>query len=241
MLVSQHGVAQLVWTGPQLSVDSGNMVSVSLTVSSYQDLIAAQGTIEFDPLVLDYSHVDDFALSSMNGNSFGETLVDNGSLTFSWSELDLVGKDLADNDTIFTMHFDVIGNPGDSTLIELVNSPTTVEFVDGSFNPVPYSSTSGIVRVNDEAHVGINEVSVLNNWKLYPNPAFSEIEVSGLPHDGLLEAKWYTLSGQLLMTEWIWVSGSRGKLLLTNMNQGLYRLYLGNERCGFENHLIRKL
>lgn len=240
MLIAQHGTAQLSWTFPQLTADTGTSVSVSVTVTGYQDLISAQGTVGFDPLILDYTHVDNFALSSMTINSFGEVLADNGQLTFSWSELDLVGKDIADNDTLFTIHFDIIGGPGDSSLIELVGNPTSIEFVDASFTPITYGSTDGKVRINGGT-ADLNELSIQHQWTVYPNPANDWIEVSGVSQDGPLQIKWYSPNGQLVREDQVWVLGSKGKLITTELTQGMYLLQLGDESAGFENRLIRIL
>lgn len=240
MLFSQHGTAQVEWTNPQLEVDTGAAISVSCTVSGYQNLISSQGTIEFDPAVLSYSHVGDFALTSMYPGSFGEALVGNGRLTFSWSEADLIGKNLVDGDTIFTIHFDVVGNLGDSSLIQLTGDPTAIEFIDASFNPVTFNIVDGKVKINDPTASTI-DIGQQNQFKVYPNPAESWIEIDGFMKDGVSEVNWYSTTGELIKNEQIWISGSKGKLITTDLHQGMYLLQIGGESLGFKNRLIQIL
>ena len=86
----------------------GSQLTVPVKVKDFQNIISLQGTIEFNPLILSYSSVQDFGLPGMNFNNFGTTQTANGIFTFSWYETQLIGQNLPDSAVIFSLKFDVI-------------------------------------------------------------------------------------------------------------------------------------
>src|SRR5690606_14273249 len=184
-----------VLSTPVITSNNGVVVGVDLLVSGYQNMISAQGTIEFDESVLVFSHVSDFALSSISTSSFGVSEVDMGKLSFSWYESDLVGKMISDNEAVFTIYFNVIGNSGESSPIDLINQPVVVEFVDDSFTQVAYTYNAGSVSVNEIAGIGGISQKELN---IFPNPANDWIQIQTDIIDSKMELLWYSMNGILV-------------------------------------------
>ena len=237
MLFSTQVTGQLEWSVPMLTADSGDVIGVDILVSGYEGLISSQGTVEFDEAILEYSHVDSFALSSMSTSSFGETQVNNGLLSFSWFESDLVGREIPDGDAAFRIFFNVIGNPGDTSTIELVNQPVVGEFVDTMFTPVAYTYQAGRVIVNaSSAYLG--ELEVFADVRVFPNPASNWIQIGGFPGEKI-ELAWYTLEGNLIHEEVLQDQQKEIKVSTEELSSGVYLMRFGNRALGFDNRLIQ--
>ena len=238
VLLTMHATAQLTWSTPEIMADSGDVVTIDFAPTGYQDIVSSQGTIQFDPTVLEYMQVDNFALASISSNSFGEGQVSTGILTFSWFESDLVGKSIGDNVPAFTMQFKVIGNPGDSSMIDLIDSPTLAEFADDSFNTLTFDYSEGKVKINDVLSLKKLDKKMFN---VYPNPATDWVQIEGNSMGGMLEVFWYSMNGELVKSEFIESSKNKIKLTTNELNRGMYLMQIGNKAEGFESRLIEIL
>lgn len=238
LFISYGGWAQITWSAPDLMVDSGDVVGVDFTLIGYQNVISAQGTLQFDSSILEYVSVGNFGLPSISAGSFGETEVDQGKLSFSWYESDLIGKDVADNATIITVYFNVIGNPGQMSALELIDQPVVVEFIDESFAPIPHNSQAGSVTVNSLAQ--LDGALITKKLKMFPNPTTDGLMVEGELKGVELEIYWYTLAGEMVKKENYSMTTNSMQLSTKELTTGSYVLRIGSEQFGFENHIILK-
>lgn len=115
---------------------NGQETLVNMRVRNFTNILSAQFTLQFDPTVASYSGFTNPAIASINGNSFGQTQIANGVLTFAWSQPNVTPVTLSDGTVLFTLRFQVAGIGGTFTPIQFVNSPTPLEFVDQSFIPL---------------------------------------------------------------------------------------------------------
>ena len=122
-------------------------VVVPVRVKSFTNIITGQGTISFDPTVASFVAVEQYGLSGMGNSNFGTTQASNGKVVFSWDDVTLAGKTLADNAVIFAIRFKVIGTYGKNTSISFINSPAAIEFVDKDFITIPTTLKAGKVQV----------------------------------------------------------------------------------------------
>ncbi len=132
--------------GPQ-----GAKVILPVRVYDFIDIIGLQGTIQFDPSVAAFdSLILPFpeALPSLNPASFGTNNAASGIITFLWDDATLGGVSLTDATVIFSFRFNLVGNPGESTVTSFVNQPTPVELTDATFNTVTASLTSGLIEID---------------------------------------------------------------------------------------------
>ena len=135
-------------------------VSVPIRTSGFSNVISIQGTIQFDTAIATYSSISQFGLSGMDINNFGTTQqAANGKITFSWLDGTLAGQTLADSSAIFTITFDVIGNPGEHTIISFSNIPTMLEFVDTTLNPVSAQLDSGGIYIELPYSISTDSIS----------------------------------------------------------------------------------
>lgn len=236
MLSGTYCTAQLEWSFPSLYADSGDVIAVDLSVVGYSDIISSQGTIQFDSEILEYSHADNFELASITGNSFGVSQIDNGLLSFSWYESDLIGKNISDNGTVLTLHFNVIGSPGDFTELKLVSAPVVPEFVDENFVTVSYVQNDGSVSVN--GGLSINEVSI-KEYSIYPNPIVSQFQIVGEFVEEVQQVKWFNVEGELVLIDRI----VEGEMITrdSNLKRGYYYIQVVDGEIIYENRLIQLL
>ena len=139
--------AQLTMMVDTVSGNQGDQVLVPVRVNGFTDLLSMQGTIVFDSAVVSYVGVEQFGLPALSSGNFGTTNVGIGQLTFSWFDGDLSGESLADSSVVFAIRFDLIGNVGDSSIIDFDSIPTPLEFVDTGFNIISASYQAGVVSI----------------------------------------------------------------------------------------------
>lgn len=128
----------------------GSQVVVPVRANNFVDLVSMQGTIHFDPAVVSYSTIEQLGLPGLSLGSFGTTQVGSGTITFSWFDADLSGESVADSSVLFGIRFDLIGSPGDSSLVWFDDSPTLLEFVDNSFATQGYQMDTGVVLIDGQ-------------------------------------------------------------------------------------------
>ncbi|MBT7058234.1 MAG: cadherin-like domain-containing protein [Lentisphaerae bacterium] len=127
-------------------VNSGNPVSVNVSVGDFIDVTSAQFTLQWDPAVLAYASTGDYGLNGVAGGSFGTTLADSGKLTFSWDDPNAMGVTVDDATVVFSVTFDAIGAGGTSSAVALVDDPTLRE-VTIDFESVTFTPDDGTVEV----------------------------------------------------------------------------------------------
>lgn len=237
MVLSTNAHAQLVWSAPILIADSGDVIGVDLSVSGYQNLISSQGTIHFDETILEYSHVDDFALVSISSGSFGETDVNQGLLNFAWYESDLIGKVIPDNDAAFTIYFTVIGYPAEVSHVTLIDTPVVAEFVEEGFITVPFTYEMGSVTVSGtssvDEHVWENELNI------FPNPAVDWVQIESSAIGEKLEVLVYDMNGKFIKEDIFFNNGNLKMVNTQDLKNGMYVIRVGNAVLGFKNQLIK--
>ncbi|MGA1582848.1 MAG: HYR domain-containing protein [Saprospiraceae bacterium] len=121
---------------------------VDFPVDQFIGLRGLQFSIAWDPSVLSFDSVAYQNLPSLAG--FGEISED--TLTFVWFDFDDSGETYPDGSSIFGLQFDVIGDPGDSSFVEIIGVPTKIEASVSEMNlpvGIPAIASSGLVRVID--------------------------------------------------------------------------------------------
>lgn len=134
---------------PDLNGPNGTQVTVPVKVKDFQNIISAQGTIQFDPTIVTYVSVQQFGLSGMNSSSFGTTGTGSGKLTFSWYDGTLAGVSVPDSTIIFSITFSIIGSNGQVSLLTFENTPTLIEIVDNTYNTLPTVLDNGSIVVQN--------------------------------------------------------------------------------------------
>ena len=112
---------------------AGNVttVTVPVKVSGFANVGAMQFTLSWDPSVLTYSGLSDFDHSTestelffFGENNFNLIEAGNGKLLCLYEQLLSLDASIDDNETIFSVTFDVVGGDGASTVISFGDEPT---------------------------------------------------------------------------------------------------------------------
>ena len=126
---------------------AGTNVCVAIKVDSFVNINSAQFAVKYDQTVLEYTGFMDGPLTDELINPTGTN-----NIRFLW----LVPADenpntLADGTTLIEFCFNVIGDLGDISVIDIISITTPpaleIEFIDGDGNVVPYCIDPGKVTV----------------------------------------------------------------------------------------------
>jgi len=141
---------------------NGSQVLVPIRAWKFNQMLSAQGTLQFNPSVVTYAGVEQFGLSGMDAGSFGTSQTSSGKLMYSWSDATLVGQTLADSTILFAVRFNVIGSSGDYSSIDFVNAPTALECTDISYTTLVANYHSGNVEVTGPSSISLQNPSILS-------------------------------------------------------------------------------
>ncbi len=127
----------------EVSVESGDVVCMPLTVTNFNSVETFQGSIMWDSAVLTFSSSQAYALPGLNPSSFGINAV-TGVSTFIWFDNSGGGnaQTLADGETVFEICFDVIGSTGSKSTVKVFEgNPAMGEAI------IQVSTSNGLAEV----------------------------------------------------------------------------------------------
>jgi hypothetical protein len=132
------------------SVDGylGQNVTLDFRVENFWQITEGIGTIQWDPHVIDYVSAGDFGIPAINAGTFSR--IPEGMLTFDWSSGANLGDTLPNGTVLFSLTFEVRGNPGEMTTVAFTNGWTPLQFESPESDNLPFSTVSGNVAVVPE-------------------------------------------------------------------------------------------
>lgn len=150
--------------------NTGQQVDVHVRVLNFTKMLSAQGTISFDTSALTFVQTENYGLSSLTTSNFGTNNAAAGYITFSWTDQTLTGISLTNDTVLFALRFTVKGQSGQSGALNFGAAPTTLEFVDTTYNTLNYLVKPGRVniitgvtvagKIQSELGAGIRSVTV---------------------------------------------------------------------------------
>ena len=154
--------ADLVYYCDTAYAPQGSLVTVSLRVNGFTDIISLQGTLQFNPAVATFDTISYYGLSDMDPASFGLSQVAGGKLMFSWNDPSLAGVTLADSAIVFSMKFLLSGPTGSSTPLSFVDEPTIMETVGDDFLVRTDSLIAGKLTIISNGTLTVNDPGLLS-------------------------------------------------------------------------------
>lgn len=126
---------------------------IDVSIANFTDIISFQFTTNWDT---DVMRINEVISSSVNEDVvdnllFGTVSAENPNLTVSWFDQTIVGVDLADDDVLFTLSFDAVGDNASSSMITFENMPTAQEVsadVNGDIVVIDADFNDGLVMVS---------------------------------------------------------------------------------------------
>ncbi len=130
------------------NAEPGQESCIDISVSNFVDVQSAQFNVQWDSTFMTFSEFQDpGVLTNLGQNNFNLTSGEN--LRFSWSPVS--PQQIANNSTIITLCFDVIGDcdATASSPVTFVNTPVIgIEFTNSSNELIPVTVQSGTVAID---------------------------------------------------------------------------------------------
>ena len=142
--------AQVIFSlGSQSGINSSKVV-IPVTVQNFTDIATVQFSVNWDADVVNYMAAEDYAFNSITGTSFGTSSVDAGILRFSWNAVEVESQTLNNGDTLFSIRYNIVGQEGESSLIEITNDPIAIEVTDLNYEEKEVTVNSGLIEVTPD-------------------------------------------------------------------------------------------
>ena len=137
----------------------GAVVQLPVRVSDFTDIISLQGSLSFNPSIAEFDTIIQYGLPSLAYANFGTTNADTGNLSFSWNDPTLSGVNLPQDSAIFVLQFTLIGNIGDISPLNFVQTPTPFECVKSNFTIINAEFSPGQMEIIDVYKLEITNIS----------------------------------------------------------------------------------
>ncbi len=147
-----------------ISASGGTNICIPVTASNFANIGSLQAGVTWDSNVLSFTGINDGGLTAVTANSNNAA---NGELIVLW----LFDRDevtLADGSTLFELCFDVIGNTGQTTSVQIQDLPTLkIEIADIDGTSLDFAVDNGLFTVGsggtEETGVGLIFPDVYTN------------------------------------------------------------------------------
>jgi gliding motility-associated-like protein len=145
--------------GEEVVGPNGSNVCVAITVDSFVNINSAQFAVQYDQTILEYTGYNDGPLNDELVNPTGAN-----NIRFLWLVPATEGPNtLADGTTLIEFCFNVIGDLGDCSPINIISITTPpaldIEFINGQGQVVDYYTQSGEVCVGEAQVPDVNFVA----------------------------------------------------------------------------------
>jgi hypothetical protein len=155
---------------PNQVVDPGVFVNADIKVSSFSDIIGTQFSVAWDSTVLQFIGLQDFAMDITEQDNFGTNNASSGVIGFFWFDEAVSGVSLDDSTTLFSIKFEVTGNPSDSTFISFTDQPTQIEISDTSLQAIEANFIEGKILIDQMVSAQNTIPEWMNVENAFPNP-----------------------------------------------------------------------
>ncbi|MEL7021047.1 MAG: T9SS type A sorting domain-containing protein [Bacteroidota bacterium] len=160
-----------LYTPGARDVKQGDRVQVDLTVAEFNKIVGLQFTLNWDSTVVDFVEVTNLNTTlDLDPNSLGVSRTGEGLLAFAWFDGSISGVTLEDSTTVFSVLYEVIGQPGDSTLIDFTDDIAKIEVLDSMTNEAPVVLFPGVISLEAPSSTTNFSQNILSLQQNYPNP-----------------------------------------------------------------------
>lgn len=156
---------------------TGDEIVMKVKVVNFRDLVSAQFSLQFDPDLLLFKSVEDFALDASTADFFGFSKIQEGIITFAWGDDNLEPSTLNDGTTLFSIRFEILGKDETDTKVSFTYAPLDAEFVTKDLKALDnFQFWNGLVMIREmmridasihtEDNLGIPSVSINTNGSI---------------------------------------------------------------------------
>ena len=140
---------------------SGEEVAVPVTVKGFNEISSLQFSLEWDPTKIRLiKEVENGTygpkMTNIHSQIGGVTTnpIAPGKLVIVWFSINSDGETISDTEKLFDLHFNLVGDPGESSAISLVNDPVPYRVGTGSNIPVHETAVNGTVSIANLRYFG---------------------------------------------------------------------------------------
>ncbi len=133
----------------EITGSQGDTVCVPVSVSCLSDILAFQFTLNFDSSIVDFVEFQSDLITITPGNFFE---ISTGTYAVTWDSPTLFPVPLTGNDTLFNICFELIGDPGDQSCVDINGSQTALQIAISDGN-------GGFIGI-DEDNINVNKGNV---------------------------------------------------------------------------------
>lgn len=110
---------------PSVNVLPGGSICIPMTTFNFEEVVSMQFVISYDPAVVTWTGVQSInaTIPDFTSNNLNDT---GGNIILSWFDFSFNGVTLADGSTFFELCFDVVGNIGDCSPIDITSTQSTM-------------------------------------------------------------------------------------------------------------------
>lgn len=162
ILTAQDSNSCLSFQLEDVHANSAGEFCIDLKTQGFQNVLGMQGSILYDPNVLQFTRTKDYSLAGLSTASFGTpTVGPEKTVTFSWSSPTATGVDLVDGQVMAKLCFQPLVDSG-KTIVEFSKDPTPIELIDGNLHLLSATFLAAEVRFGDAASsdISIDELCV---------------------------------------------------------------------------------
>jgi hypothetical protein len=135
---------------------AGQLVSLPVIASGFNGVAGFQLSLAWDPSVLRFSGVKGGASIDLGNDdlTFATNGVGTNAMGILWSDTVGAGVTLANGATLMELQFTAIGGPGAFTAIRGVESPVSSQFINASFEGMPFTIQPGSITLDSTLRFG---------------------------------------------------------------------------------------
>lgn len=200
--------AQVVFSMPSDTIPpSQTSYSVPITVSNFKRIVGAQFTLQWYKTVLRITSIDQLGFDDLSLENHFNLQADSGWVNFLYLDLGLTGVDLADGETLFRANFDVVGKPGDKTVLSFANAPIEREVTDTSSistsEPISAEYRNGFLMVEGTTNTHFaNQPDQLRIESCSPNPFRDQTQLTFTAREaGNYQLQVFNTAGQQVFSD----------------------------------------
>ncbi len=157
-----------------LEAKPGDRVEVSIKVENFTDVLAWQFTFEWDSLVLEFVEFGEMNLADLSVDDFGPKNMTSFIIS-AWLENGLNTATVPDDHVVFSMFFDVIGEPTETSMLSFTGSvQPNVIFIGGLQTDLLTKEGTFTVMESTNAAQDVPEGLDLS---VNPNPFFNTTQI----------------------------------------------------------------
>lgn len=159
-------VKDIFLSAPTVSAQKGSRQCLSYVVNGFDELIDLQASMVFDSNLVRFDTVQNiypldfltpFSVNSPKPNE----------VRFIWLDELVLGKSIPNDNILFDLCFNVIGNAGDTAILDFVNGPLAAKAT--TTNDVSYDviTTNGVIYIEEDRYpacTGSNEDILCTDW-----------------------------------------------------------------------------